>query len=774
MMQVQSGRSGSERGGGELDFQEALLSSLPGILYMLDRQGQIIRWNSRLECISQYSAETIPRMSAADFFAPEERGKIERSIQRVLESGSDEVEAQLLTRSQQLIPYRFFGHRSLICGQPCVVGIGLDQTESLKSEDEKQSSQERYRLLAELSRDAIWDYRPGSDRLIWNPGFTALTGIEDQGQVSTWTGWTAMLHAEEAQHVQASLQTAIDCGTADWLCEHRFRRQDGTYAWVLNRVYLIRDEQSRLARLIGSMTDLSAQRKAQERISEQAALIDQARDAIIVHDLDQRILSWSKGATRVFGWREEEVLGRRIDEVLQDDPEVFRSARHTLLEKGLWLGEVVKRNRSGDAVVTDSRWTLLRDAQGQPKSVLTLATDITERKQIEAQFLRAQRLESIGTLAGGVAHDLNNVLTPILMAASLLTMEEVDQEKLASLKLIEVCAERGARMVKQVLSFARGVEGERLPVSVKCLVSDAIKIIKDTFPKDVQVWPVLPPDLWLVEGDLTQLQQVLLNLCVNARDAMPRGGRLTLEASNVELDEQFSAFHPDARAGSYVRILVEDNGQGMTADVVERIFDPFFTTKEPGKGTGLGLSTSLAIVKSHLGFVRCCSQSGAGTRFEIYLPALDAECIVDVHASPEEMRRGKGEIVLVIEDEAQVRLVTQQTLESYGYRVLVAEDGAEGVALFATHRQEVALVLTDMAMPVMDGPATIRALRRIEPEVLIITATGVGGNAEGTRSNHPGEVDQVLCKPYTAYHLLHMVRNVLDGRPAKIGNPAYS
>ena len=751
-----------ERLKNELEFLDAVLNGLPGILYLLNQDGQILRWNSRLETVSQYCAEAIGKMAPTEFFPPEEHEAIQRSIQEVFQKGAAEIEATLLTRSNQRIPYRFSGYRWPIQGQPCLVGIGLDRTESLKAEKERLSSQERYQVLAEVTHDAIWDYQLEEDLIEWNHGFCTLTGFADHSLAASARGWASLLHPDERSELLASQRQAMDELASSWTREHRFRRKDGSYAWVLDRVYLIQDEEGRLVRLIGSMTDLTAQKKAQERIAEQAALIDQARDAIIVHDLDNRILSWSKGAESVFGWREQEVLGRRLDEVVQDDPEVFETARQAVLEKGAWTGEVIKRNRAGEKLTIDSRWTLLRDPQGRPKSVLTLGSDITDRKKIEAQFLRAQRLESIGTLAGGVAHDLNNVLTPILVSATLLKMDEVDPEKLESLSVIEACADRGAKMVKQVLSFARGVEGERLPLSVKDLILEAVKIIKDTFPKNIQVTPILAPSTCLVSGDVTQLQQVLLNLCVNSRDAMPEGGRLRLEVSNVELDGQYTAFHPEAAPGVYVRVLIEDNGTGMTAEVAEKIFDPFFTTKELGKGTGLGLSTSMAIIRSHSGHLRCYSEPGAGTRFEIYLPALDSESSSATDFRQDQVRRGAGELILIIEDESAVRQITKQTLEAFGYRVLLAEDGAEGIAQFASNRREVALVLTDMMMPILDGPSTIRALRRIDPKVSIIAASGLGEHAETLRANHAGGVDHFLPKPYTAYHLLQIVREVLD------------
>ena len=255
----------------------------------------------------------------------------------------------------------------------------------------------------------------------------------------------------------------------------------------------------------------------------------------------------------------------------------------------------------GCAITVEGHWTLVRDAEGEPKSILCINTDITERKKLETQFLRAQRMESIGTLAGGIAHDLNNVLAPIVMAIEFLKLKNNDETSLEVLNTIETSAHRGADMVRQVLSFARGVEGQRIIVQPKHLMKDIQKIVADAFPKNIDLRINLKPELWNVLGDPTQLHQVLLNLCVNARDAMPDGGRITISADNVTLDKHYAAMHLDARAGSHVVLQVTDAGSGMSPAILEKIFDPFFTTKEVGKGTGLGLSTSQAIVKSHGG-----------------------------------------------------------------------------------------------------------------------------------------------------------------------------
>jgi nitrogen-specific signal transduction histidine kinase/CheY-like chemotaxis protein len=393
--------------------------------------------------------------------------------------------------------------------------------------------------------------------------------------------------------------------------------------------------------------------------------------------------------------------------------------------------------------------------------VLAINTDITEKKKIEAQFMRAQRMESIGTLAGGVAHDLNNILAPIMMSIDVLKEIATEPQAKSILETIEVSAKRGADIVRQVLSFARGLEGERIEVQPKHLLKDLENIIKDTFPKDIRLRFSVPNDIWTILGDPTQIHQVILNLCVNARDAMPDGGALTIGAENCVLDEQYAAMNIQAKPGRYVQIYVADSGTGIPPELIDKIFEPFFTTKDLTKGTGLGLSTVMGIVKSHDGIVNVYSEPGRGTTFKVYLPALETSAEARKEQVEEAiLPRGNGETVLVIDDEASILVITSQTLQAFGYRVLTAADGAEGVAVYARHMNEIAVVLTDMMMPVMDGPATIHALMRINPKVRIVAASGLGANGGTAKAVGQG-VKHFLTKPYTAGILLRAMREIL-------------
>jgi signal transduction histidine kinase/CheY-like chemotaxis protein len=438
----------------------------------------------------------------------------------------------------------------------------------------------------------------------------------------------------------------------------------------------------------------------------------------------------------------------------------FDEAGRAVLRNGEWQGEVRQIRRDGAEIIVASRWTLVRDEKGQPNSILVINTDITEKKRMESQFLRAQRMESIGTLAGGIAHDLNNVLSPILMAVDMLQLKTTDEASRKWLDVLRTNTERGGNMVRQVLSFARGVEGERVALQPKHLIKEIVKILRETLPKSIEINFQIPKDLWIISADATQIHQVLMNLCVNARDAMPEGGSISITAENVFLDENYARMHLEAKPGRFVMISVSDTGPGMPAEVQSRIFEPFFTTKEMTKGTGLGLSTALTIVKSHGGFINVYSELHKGSQFTLYLPALDTPGSLDAAALQTDLPLGNGELILVVDDEESIREITRGTLETFGYKVLTASDGTEALAFYADKKNEIAVVLTDMVMPFMDGPATIRALQRMNPKVRIIAASGLGAG------QHAGEgvlegVAVFLNKPYTAEKLLKTLAQVL-------------
>ncbi len=545
--------------------------------------------------------------------------------------------------------------------------------------------------------------------------------------------------------------------------EEARRSAQGELRWFLTTKVPLRDESGTIVGLVGSSHDITQRKLLGEKQREQAALLDIATDAILVRDMDNRILYWNKSATGIYGWSQEEAMGKNANELLfsPERAEEFLKAVAIVREKGEWTGELRQKSKDGRELIIESRWTLLRDSQGFPSGILCVNTDVTERRAVQSQLLRAQRLESLGTLAGGIAHDLNNVLSPILMGVEGLGFYCPEEKSRLILDIIKKAAQRGASIVRQVLSFAKGKEGDRTEVQLKHVIREIEQIIEETFPKSIEIRSDIPKDLPPVMADATQIHQVLMNLCVNARDAMPEGGRLTLSAEPVHLDETYARLHIEARPIDYVVIKVEDTGTGVAPGLLEKIFEPFFTTKEVGKGTGLGLSVTRTIVKTHGGFISVYSEIGKGTSFKVFLPTINplgdkGEVVA------EGLPMGGGETILVVDDEAAVREIARQILESCGYRVAAARDGAEAVGVYLEMRAEIQAVITDMAMPYMDGAATARALRRINPEVKIIATSGLVAEGQSKKMIDVG-IREFLAKPYTAAALLETLRRVLDG-----------
>ncbi len=495
--------------------------------------------------------------------------------------------------------------------------------------------------------------------------------------------------------------------------------------------------------------------------SQHAAILDQASDAILVLDLQRRITLWNRSAQKLYGWSAAEALGQDAVQLLhRSGDSCAGDALKTLQERAEWTGEMTQLTKDGREVLVLSRWTGIRDEYNQAQAYLLSNTDITEKRKRQTLHLRAQRMESLGILAGGIAHDLNNVLTPILMAIDLLKINCSNEDSLAVLRALETSAEKGAQMVKQVLSFARGKEGKRAPLHLKHAWKEAEMLLRHALPKSICLESSIPNDTWCVVADSTQMVQIIMNLCINARDAMPQGGRLTITARNQILDEQFTSMHPGAHPGLHVVIDVQDTGSGIPSAIIDRIFEPFFTTKEQGKGTGLGLSTVSGIVASHNGFIDVRSAVGKGTQFSVYLPAGDTGSAKTFNQQQEPLLRGQGEVILVVDDEGPICDVTKATLQAYGYRVLTAGDGAEAMATFVENRETIRLVLTDMIMPVMDGPATIRAMRKLAPRLPIVATTGLRSN--GTGQAELAGAQGILRKPYTAEKLLRVLRQLLD------------
>lgn len=507
---------------------------------------------------------------------------------------------------------------------------------------------------------------------------------------------------------------------------------------------------------------LEAWRAGEERFRQ---VVESIQEVFWMLELDGRRFSYVSPAFETIWGRGVGTIresAARWEEFIhpEDRPRVVEAAR-TRQAHGTYRETYRIVRPDGTVRWVHERAFPVHEADGRVRRIVGVTEDVTEKRELESRFLRSQRLEAIGTLAGGISHDLNNILSPVLMIASLLKgrLEAPDERRL--LELLESSALRGAGIIRQLLTFSRGTVGGLVTVQVRHLVKEIVELMQETLPRDISVRAELEPGLLPVTGDPTQLHQVLLNLCVNARDAMPRGGELVLRAGNLELTPDAAAqAGPDVGPGRYIVITVEDNGQGIAPENLVRIFDPFFTTKEPGRGTGLGLSTVHGIVKSHGGFVTVRSQPGQGASFAVYLPVSADEAEKSSGAAVMAAAPGNGQLILVVDDEPNVAMAIRLLLETSGYRVVTAADGREALTRFMEQQDAVKLVVTDSMMPVMDGTALIRALRALRPELKIIAITGLEQDGQRQEMQRLG-VAEMLPKPCGAAEILRAVGSAL-------------
>jgi PAS domain S-box-containing protein len=501
-------------------------------------------------------------------------------------------------------------------------------------------------------------------------------------------------------------------------------------------------------------------------VREQATLIAKARDAILVHDLQACIAFWNEGAERLYGWTGAETVGRNINELLRVGAQQVEEAREATTAQGEWSGELRQFTKDGKEVkevIVMSRWTLMRDDTGSPKSILSINTDVTKKKSLEAQLLHAQRMEGIGMVAGGVAHDFNNLLT-VISGFTVMVIDGMkpDDPSLSMLQEVYKAGERAATLTRQLLAFSRKQILQIQVLDLNSLIADAAKMLSRLIGENIRMVTDCDPTLCLVRADAGQIEQILLNLCVNARDAMPQGGHITVRTRNVEFDEAYAREHPYVKPGHYVLLSVCDTGAGMDEATKTRVFEPFFTTKEVGKGTGLGLATVYGIVKQSGGSVEFDSSPGRGTTFQIYLPRVKE--VASARKSPfDESKAPRGtETLLLVDDDAAVRSLARLALQTFGYHVLDAADGAAALLLNGAHPEPIHLLLTDVVMPGMSGRELADRLTALRPDLLVLYMSGYTDDAI-LRNGVATSSASFLAKPITPGMLARKVRLVLDG-----------
>jgi PAS domain S-box-containing protein len=746
---------------------QAVLESASDAIVTVNQKGLIESVNPGTERMFGYAREELLGDNIRILMSEEHASAHDNYVQRYVETG----QAKILGVPQKLrarrkdgseFPIELTVTEAQVSGRRVFTGFIQDITRDEQTLEVLRSSEERFRAVARATTDVVWDHDLHANKVWWSEGLETVFGysLDETSQELDW--WLSRIHPDDREATSLSLQQAIDKRRPEWSASYRFLRSDGTYADVVDSGFLIMEETGAPRRMVGGLKDVTEKRLARQKLAEQAELLDHARDAIIVRDLEHRITYWNKGAERIYGWTAEEAVGEKVNDLLGSDYALYREACDEVLAEGRVDRQWRHRCKEGDDIMVRSHWVLVTDGSGTPRSIMSINTDISDQLKLEEQLHQAQRLESIGQLTGGVAHDFNNLLTVILGNAELLSDQLASSPHLKNLaELTQSAARRGAELTNRLLAFARRQALEPESTDIRRLVEDMKPLLRRSIPEHIEILTHHASELWPADIDPTQLESALLNLALNARDAMEDGGLLSIETTNVTLDDDDARTQGDLLPGDYVLITVSDTGTGIPRELMERLFEPFFTTKEKGKGTGLGLAMVYGFVKQSSGHVKFYSEPGEGTTVRIFLPraqgsggarTVDRGYVGDLRGN---------ERILVVEDDELVREHAERLLRYLGYEVQAAASGDQALVML---EQDAGfdLLFTDVIMPgKLNGPALAREALHLWPELKVLYTSGYTENA----IVHHGRLDKgvlLLSKPYRRLELARKVREALQ------------
>lgn len=736
-----------------------VVHDFPLAVQAFDPQGNVLATNPAwVQLFGQMAVASANVLRGGSVFGPQHRSALERAVRgesvRLEAFPWPPADARRGAASPAkilevlLAPVR---HRD---GHPqFVVAVALDVTEQRRLEEELRESEARYRTLIEESPEGVFLLEDGLFRFV-NRRFLQMFRITSADCVDR-LGPLALCAPEDrpklASYLRDRLSTPGPGGSVSFVGV----RPDGTRLEC--ELQATRAVLRGKPVLLGAVRDLTEQRRVAEILHFQANLLEQVQDAIVATDWEGRVVYWNRAAEALYGWLASDALGQDFDSLVRPEArDSLARLRQHLLREGSWRGELQHRTADGRVAWLSASLSVQRDAQGRPVGVVGVYRDITAQKRLEEELLQAQKMESIGTLAGGIAHDFNNILGTIMGYLGLLKEELPNRPDLQHyFEVLERSALRASDLTRQLLGFARKGKFEVRPLDLARLCSEVVELFRSTLDPRVQLTTHFPADLPLVEGDASQLHQAVLNLCMNARDAMPEGGTLEITLQPVIAPDPTSGEPPVLRP--YVCLTVKDTGVGMDDYVKARMFEPFFTTKGPGKGTGLGLAMVYGIVRNHGGYLEVDSEVGRGTSVRMYLPVAGGTG----EMAEGEMGRGFGQTILVVDDEEPLCQLLRDVLARRGYRVLVATDGQEALHLYREHRGRIDLVVLDMTMPGLSGTETFTALRALDPAARILLTSGYTEEREAREAVARG-AKGFLQKPFLISELVARVQEALQ------------
>ncbi len=758
---------------------EAILDTVPALIVLTNSEGGIEMFNRACEELTGYREdEVLGRKIIELFIPPQWLDTVQKRFENPL---SPELrlphENPWKTRSgeERLIEWRCATLQSPLDKKPWILGIGIDITEHKKQEESLRKSEEMYRSLFMRIPIGLYRTSPSGEILDANPALSDILGFEDADSL---IGINATIFYDDPEDQKKQERLMEEDGIIiDY--EMPLRRRDGHLIWVRDNTRAVYNEKGERIYHEGSLIDITEQKKAIDEIrkSEERyrALVEGSIDGILMMDKERNILSCNSSLCKLFGYEEDELMGKST-RIFHPSDESFYSfgslAYPRVKSMGYFKGEWGLIRRDGAEIPVEMAISPIRETDGRITGYISIVRDITERKkaekeksELEAQLRQSQKMEAIALLAGGVAHDFNNILSVIMGNCDLCLLDLPTKDPIrANIEEIKNASRRAADLTRQLLAFCGRQILEPKVIDLNSLIKNLEKMLLRIIGEDIELYTFLSEDLGRIKADPGQIEQVILNLTVNARDAMPRGGKFTIETSNANLDEEYARKHVGVAPGSYIMLSITDTGTGMPPEVKERIFEPFFTTKEKGKGTGLGLSTVYGIVKQSGGNIWVYSELGQGTTFKVYFPKVEepAHKLEEKIVSPEIL--GGNETILLVEDDETVRKLALRILKKQGYNVLEASGGGEALIICENYKETIHLILTDVVMPRMSGKELVERLMLIHPEMKVLYMSGYTDNVIAVHGILEKGIEYIQ-KPFTVEGLARKVREVLDKNP---------